>query len=173
MADRAVSAAPARPFDTGPLRFLPAALREPRRPAVAIALGWALTFFPSIALSWGSQALFPALAKPEFPVGGAAALFLLVIFSPAIETLIMGGVLSLLLRFLSPTAAVIASALGWGIAHSLAAPVWGLTIWWPFLIFSTLFVVWRPLGWWHAAALVACVHALQNLLPALILIAHR
>ena len=173
MTDCAVLAAPARLFDSGLLRFIPAALREPRRPALAIGLGWALTFFPSIALSWASQALFPALAKPDFAVGGLLALFLLVIFSPVIETLIMGGVLSLLLRFLPPTGAVIVSAVGWGIAHSLVAPVWGLTIWWPFLIFSTLFVVWKQRGWLPAAALVACVHALQNLLPALVLVAHR
>ncbi len=173
MTDRAVFAAPARLFDSGSLRFFPAALREPRRPALAIALGWALTFFPSLLLSWLSQALFPALAKPEFAVGGATALFLLVIFSPAIETLIMGAILSLLLRVLPPTAAVIVSAVGWGIAHSIAAPVWGLTIWWPFLIFSTLFVVWKQRGWLPAATLVASVHALHNLLPALALVAHR
>ncbi len=169
MTDRAVPAASARLFDGPPLGWLPAALREPRRPALAIALGWALTFFPSIALSWASQALFPALARPHFAVDGPLALFLLVVFAPVTETLIMGGLLSLLLRFLPPAAAVIASAAAWGIAHSLAAPVWGLTIWWPFLIFSTLFVVWKQRGWWHAAALVASVHALQNLLPALVL----
>ena len=173
MTDLDVPAAPVRLFESGPLRFFPAALREPRRPLLAIALGWALTFFPSIALSWASQALLPALAKPDFQVTGALALFLLVVFSPIVETLIMGAVLTVFLRFMSPTAAVIASAVGWGIAHSLAAPVWGLTIWWPFLVFSTLFVVWKPRGWWHAAALVACVHALQNLLPALVLVAHH
>jgi len=40
-------------------------------------------------------------------------------------------------------------------------------IWWPFLIFSTLFVVWRQRGFWTAVAVVATTHALQNLGPGL------
>ena len=71
-------------------------------------------------------------------MSGATALFLLVVFAPVVETLIMGGVLLILLRLVSPAVAVILSSLGWGIAHSMGAPTWGLVIWWPFLIFSTL-----------------------------------
>ncbi len=43
-------------------------------------------------------------------------------------------------------------------------------IWWPFLIFSTLYVTWRPHGAWRAMAIVASVHILQNLFPALLIV---
>ena len=71
--------------------------------------------------------------------------------------------------FLKPATAVIVSAVLWGIAHSLAAPTWGLVIWWPFLIFSAQFVVWRTrhIGW--AFFIPFATHALQNSLPAIII----
>ena len=139
---------------------------EPNRPAQAILVGWATAFFPSILLSALSARFFPSAELPDF-VPGWMTVVAVVLFSPLVETLIMAAVLTVLLRFVSPTIAVLLSAIGWGIAHSLVAPTWGLTIWWPFLIFSTLFVTWRPIGWWRAVALVASVHMLQNLLPAL------
>jgi hypothetical protein len=55
----------------------------------------------------------------------------------------------------------------WGIFHSLQVPVWGLAIWWPFLIFSTLFVVWQRRGFWTAVGVAAATHSLQNLAPSL------
>ena len=54
------------------------------------------------------------------------------------------------------------------LVHSLGAPSWGLAIWWPFLIFSTLFVVWRQRGFWAGVAVASATHALQNLIPALV-----
>ena len=97
---------------------------------------------------------------------GPVVFLLLVAFAPFVETLIMGGVLSLLLRVVSPPVAIVLSAVGWGIAHSSEALGWGLVIWWPFLIFSTLFVVWRQRGVWLAIAIVTATHALQNVGPA-------
>ena len=112
--------------------------------------------------------LLPHAAQPQFHANGAAAMFALVVFSPVVETMIMGAVLLLLIRFVSPAAAIVVSAIGWGIAHSTVAPIWGLIIWWPFLIFSTLFVTWRSRSLVLAFALPMCVHALQNLVPALL-----
>jgi hypothetical protein len=156
-----------RLFDNGPLRLLPAAVREPRRAWLAILVGVALTVAGSVLLSWIASLVAPDLAKPDFPMHGLLALALLVGFAPLVETLIMAAVLSLLARFMSPTAAVIASALGWGVAHSLQAAAWGLVIWWPFLVFSTLFMVWRQRGTMAGIAVAAATHALQNLAPAL------
>ena len=99
---------------------------------------------------------------------GLGALLLLVAFAPFLETLIMAGFLSLLLRFMPPTGAILVSAVGWGIAHSLQAVGWGLVIWWPFLIFSTLYVVWRQRGFWTGVGVAAATHALQNLGPGLV-----
>ena len=159
---------PVRLFDDSFLKILPSPLREPRRAWLAILTGFAMSLAGSVLLALLVGKLAPELAKPEFKgLSGATAIFLLVIFSPVVETLIMGGILVLLQRFLNPTAAVITSALLWGAAHSFGALSWGLAIWWPFLIFSTLFVVWRQHGFWAGIAVAACTHALQNLGPAL------
>lgn len=157
-------------FVNGPLRSLPAPVRGggPRWQAVAVA--WATAFIPSIILSAAAAKLFPGLTGPEFKAAGPVLLFLLVIFSPLIETLIMAGFIELLRRFLAPTATVIGSALGWAIAHSLAAPSWGLVIWWPFLVFSTLYVAWRGRGKAKAVGMVFLAHACQNLPSALLLL---
>jgi hypothetical protein len=159
---------PARLLDDSFLRFLPAPLREPRRAWLAILTGWLLSLIGSLALAALTQTAAPGIETPEFPISGWLAMFLLVVFAPLIETIIMAGFLSLLLRFMPPTAAIIASAIGWGVAHSLQALGWGLVIWWPFLIFSTLYVVWRQRSAWAGIGVAASAHALQNLGPALV-----
>ena len=149
-----------------PLKYLPEAIRVPSRPAKAIAVGWATAFLPAIALGAALTYAFPAAETPLFPFEGAMAIFLLVIFAPIAETLIMGVVLLILLRFMGQSAAIIVSALGWAFFHSLEVPIWGFVIWWPFLVFSTLFVAWRRRSVLAAFAISASVHALNNLIPA-------
>jgi hypothetical protein len=140
----------------------------PRSALAAILVGWPLALLPSLALSVVVNALLPQVAGPSFNAKGPAVFALLVVFSPVLETLIMAGVLSVLLRLVSPTTAILASSVGWGIAHSLAAPSWGRVIWWPFLVFSTLFTVWRDRSLWLALAIPAAVHMLQNVGPAIL-----
>ena len=158
---------PGRLLDDSFLKFLPAPLREPRRAWLAMLVGAMLTIAGSLALAAISRLIAPDLPTPAFDVKGPLALFLLVVFAPLLETLIMAGFLSLFLRFLPPAGAIALSAAGWGVAHSLEALGWGLVIWWPFLIFSTLYVVWRQRGFWAAVGVAATTHALQNLAPGL------
>ena len=150
------------------LRF--PALLEPRQPLRAIAVGWAMTTIPALLLSWLVSALLPKAAGPSFDNVDMAMAVMLVIVAPFLETLIMAAVLEILLLGLPGRWAVVVSAIGWGIAHSLAAPAWGLVIWWPFLIFSTLYVTWRGEGRMLAIGIVFAVHALNNLGPALLLL---
>jgi len=145
-------------------------LLEPRRPWRAILLGWPSASIPALGLAALAAMLVPAGAAPKLPVGGLYPFLLVVVFSPVVETLIMALVIELGLLVLPPLAVVLLSAACWGVAHSLAAPAWGLVIWWPFLIFSTLYVTWRREGRGKAIAIVAAVHALNNLLPALLLL---
>ena len=160
---------PGRLLDDSFLRWLPAPLREPRRAWLAILTGWLLSILGSLALAAIINRVAPDLAKPDFNgIKGMMAIFLIVVFSPVLESMIMGGILVILQRFLSPAAAIAASSLLWGVAHSLGALSWGFTIWWPFLIFSTLFVVWRQRGFWAGVGVAAAAHALQNLGPGLI-----
>lgn len=157
-----------RLLDDSFLRFLPLTVREPRRAWLAILTGYALSMVGSLILALIIGNIAPDLAKPDFKgLSGLPAILALVIFSPLLETLVMGGVLVALQRFLGPAAAIASSALLWGLLHSLGAASWGLAIWWPFLIFSTLFVVWRQRGFWVGFAVASATHALQNLVPAL------
>ncbi len=154
-----------------PLTFLPRPLLEPRRPAVAILVGWLTAFGPSILLSALVTSLLPDLPQPEITLRGPMLFLAFVIFAPLVETLIMGCVLLVLLRLVSPALAIAISSIGWGIAHSTAAAAWGLIIWWPFLVFSTLFVTWRQRSIAAAFAISAAVHALQNLPSSVFLFA--
>lgn len=151
------------------LSFLPRAIREPRRPWLAIIVGWLTAIVPSLLLAALVSRLFPQLPGPEFNMDPIISIIAIVIVSPLLETLIMAGALSLLLRLMPATAAILVSAVGWGLAHSALAPAWGLVIWWPFLVFSTLYVVWRQRSLAAAIAVPATVHALQNLGPALMI----
>jgi hypothetical protein len=166
-------AAEGRIRDIGPLNFLPRPIREPHNVALSVVTAWATSFFPSIALSLLISQVFPEAAHPEFNLPPGLVIFAVVVFAPVVETLIMGTVLLILLRFLSPVTAIIVSALGWGIAHSLQVPVWGLTIWWPFLVLSTLFVAWRERSLWLAFALPMVAHGMQNLFPALLIVSGK
>ena len=156
-----------RLFDDNPLKLLPAPLREPRRAWLSILIGWALSIVGSLLLAGLFATYMPQLEGPEFPYKGWIALFALVFFAPFFETLIMAGLLWLCERVMPTAAAVLASAVLWGVFHSTQALGWGLVIWWPFLIFSTLYVVWRQRGFWAGIGVAAATHAMQNLLPGL------
>ena len=153
-----------------PVSFLPKALREPRRPLLALGIAWATAFLPSLPLGAAVSRLLPRDALPQFPQVDWNFFFLIVVAAPLVETMVMGAALILLRLFLSPTHAVLASAVGWGILHSTAAAAWGLVIWWPFLVFSTVFLTWRSRSLLAALGMAAATHALHNLLPALLLL---
>ncbi len=151
---------------------MPVSLREARRPLRAIFIGWLLSLTGSMLLAALWQWIAPDLGSPQLPqVPAGLLIFMLVVFAPLVETLIMAAVLELMLRLrVPPGAAILLSAAGWGIVHSIQAAGWGLVIWWPFLIFSTLYVTWSKRGIWTGVGIVFAVHALQNLGPALLLL---
>ena len=148
-----------------PFSYLPRPVRVPDRAWQSILVGWLTTFVPSVAIGAIVTKLLPGAGLPDLGPANWLVAVLVVVVSPAIETLIMAGVLELLVRLVPPPVAVVMSAIGWGVAHSLAAPAWGLVIWWPFLIFSTLYLSWRRRSVGAALAIVATTHALQNALP--------
>ena len=153
-----------------PISYLPKPLLEPRRPLLALAAAWATAFLPSIPLGAAVTSLLPRDALPHFPTVDWYVFFLMVVAAPLLETMIMGAALLLLRLFLTPTQAVLVSAVGWGIVHSTAAPAWGLVIWWPFLVFSTVFLTWRSRSVMAALGMAAATHALHNSAPALLLV---
>ncbi len=147
-----------------PLRPLPAFLGDTSQAKLLyIAKAWLLIFIPSIALSAAVSMLVQKPAGPEFGATGLTLFFLLVLFAPVLETLIMIPPLLLIDRFAGPRWAIAGSAVLWGVLHSLAAPLWGLVVWWPFLILSAVLLVWRrERGLWTAIVMVTAIHALQN-----------
>ena len=62
--------------------------------------------------------------------------------------------------------AVVLNALLWGVVHSLVEPLWGLVVWWPFLILSIALLAWRERGLLAAVAIVTAIHTLQNAVAA-------
>jgi hypothetical protein len=145
------------------LRLLPAFMREPRRAWLVIPIAWLLSFLGSLALAVLVRSIAPnaeSVKIPELPAWVIILAF--AIISPVMESILMGLGLKLLLRWIPPGLSIFASAICWGIFHSLQVPIWGLAIWWPFLIFSTLFVIWRQRGFWTAVGVAAATHALQN-----------
>jgi membrane protease YdiL (CAAX protease family) len=152
------------------LRFLPEFLFRDDGARLPYALkAWVLALLPSLALSFALFIISPEAERPEFAASGLMLAFLLVVFAPVVETLLMTPPLLLLARLLGPGPAVVASAIGWGVLHSLAAPVWGLIVWWSFLILSIALLNWRSKGLVRAMLTVTAIHALQNSVPAALL----
>ena len=156
-----------------PINYLPRPILEAHKPARAIGAAWLLTFPISIVIAMLLAVFMPNASQPQFPFSGIDLFLRLVIVAPVLETLIMGGVIMILQLFLRPTAAVLVTALGAGLAHSFApngVAIWGLVIWWPFLIFSTLFVTWRERSLLAAFAMAALAHGLHNLPTAALIV---
>ena len=154
------------------LRFLPLFLFRPEGSRVLyVAKAWLLALIPSILISMLVNAAAPAAEQPDLPLSGPLAIGFITLLGPFLETLIMAGALLVLNRLVAPGPAAVLSALGWGLAHSWAAPIWGLIIWWPFLIFSIAFLAWRGRGFWAAILLVTAIHALQNCFAVALLLA--
>ena len=153
------------------LAFLPDFLfaTDANRPRY-IAKTWMLVLLPSLALSLLVQLLLPQAEVPDIRVDGAIMVFLLVVVSPVLETLLMTPPLLVANRYLGPGPAVVGSAVMWGAIHSLSAPAWGLVTWWPFLILSIALLTWRERGLVLAMLIVMIVHALQNSVSAVLLL---
>ena len=109
---------------------------------------------------------------PDFEGSALGLLIGLIIFGPLFETLLMAGGLRIL-SFITKRQVRLAvmSAFVWAGVHSLVAPTWGLGVIWPFFVFSCCYLSWRRRSWWRAILVTSCVHAFQNILPAIAVIA--
>jgi len=169
-----VTGDPALPGRPAYLEWLPRFLFEiDPFPPRYIARAWLTALLPSIALSVLVRWIAADAATPQFP-GEAGSLVLFVVFvGPALETLLLALPLLALTRLLGPGPAVIGSALLWAVVHSLVVAVWGLVIWWPFLIMSIAFLTWRREGLGKALGVAFAIHALQNGFAVLLILAAK
>lgn len=108
---------------------------------------------------------------PDFTGPAVLLLLAVIVVGPAIETLLMGPVLWVLSHITKRQIwLAVTSALVWAGLHSLAAPPWGLVVFWSFFVFSCSYIAWRQRAWWRAIWVTACIHAFQNFLPALVMV---
>ena len=112
---------------------------------------------------------------PEFPADSLPRILVaMCVFAPIVETFGLAVVIGVLRHFMKRTEYVpLVAALICAGLHSLAKPLWGIEIFWAFLIFSLCYVTWAKKSVWAALGLTALLHALHNLLPLLFLIARR
>lgn len=115
----------------------------------------------------------PHIEKTDFggPILAGLVFIVLVAAGPIVETLMMSlGIWILSLCTTRKVLIAILSAILWAALHALASPAWGLIVCWPFFVFSCAYLAWRQKSWLKAVWVVFCIHALQNLLGALVLL---
>lgn len=147
------------------MSFLPRFLFAEGRAPAYFAKAWLVTVVPSLALALLVSRIVPEAETPFGEAVGISApimFALLVVVGPFLETLIMAAVASVLNRFAGPACAAIGSAVLWGLAHSALVSLWGLVVWWPFLILTIVYLTWRPRGFWFAVGMATSIHGLQN-----------
>ena len=142
-------------------------------PVYYILRAWPVAIVPTVAIATiasviaqlvGAEYLFDESQWGDlFEMSAGMLLLQIVVVAPILETLLMAPLLALLVRLLPRRRyAVLLSALAWAILPSLSAPIWGICIFWTFIIFSTAFLVWREVSFWHAVGVTAAIHALNN-----------
>lgn len=132
-----------------------------------------LALIPSLVIGVGVALAFPGNVPP-LSGSNASVICGALIVSPWLETFLMWPVLSLIKRVaVKSTHIAVASAILWGLLHSLAAPVWGLGVLWPFFVFSICFLEWEKKSKRRAIGVTALVHTGQNLLPVMAILADR
>jgi hypothetical protein len=133
-----------------------------------------ISLVPSLffVLILGLTGVISEETSPEFEGSGIGLFVTLVVIGPLLETLIMAGglwILSFIIKRQIKLAVI--SAFIWAVVHSLIAPVWGLGVIWPFFVFSCSYLNWRRRSWWRAILVTSCVHAFQNFLPSIVVVA--
>ena len=139
-------------------------------------LGWALLADLPVTVAIGF--LLNGLTGttwPEFPADSLPRIVVaMCVVAPLLETAGLAVIIWILQRVgLRPAFVPLVAALVCATLHSLAKPLWGLEIFWAFLIFSLCYVTWVRKSVWSALGMSALLHALHNLLPLLFLLAMR
>ncbi|MDI1248936.1 MAG: hypothetical protein PSV13_08750 [Lacunisphaera sp.] len=142
------------------IRYLGRALLVDLPVAYAVGLG----------LNWATGTGWPQPSVEDL----RGLFFGLCVRAPILETAAMGVIIWVLRRFMTRTEYVPwVTALICAGLHSLAKPLWGIEIFWSFVIFSLCYVTWEKKSLAQAFGLTAILHALHNLVPLLVLLVSR
>lgn len=139
------------------LRYLARALLADLPVAYAVGL----------ALNWITRTSWPEPSLEDLP----RLFFGLCIQAPLLETLAMGVIIWVLRHLVKRTEYIpwITALICAGL-HSLAKPLWGIEIFWSFVIFSLCYTAWEKRSLLQAFWMTAVLHALHNLVPTLALV---
>lgn len=140
---------------------------EPR--AFYLAKVVLLTLGGAILVSVLLQGLLPEAEQPAFDRSNPyTLLFSVVVIAPIVETIIMWFMISVLQRFLPDDRMVVFVTAGaWAGMHSMQALVWGIVIFWPFVLFAITFLTWRKRSDFEGLLMATFAHALHNFGPGL------
>ncbi len=163
------------PPASGPWRGLYAPLLDTSvHPLRYVLRAWPRAMVPTLGIALVLSIVFQLLGHDLFlgedPMASLRSmpkwifLLMVVLFAPLAETLLMAPILAGLMRLWGGRRlpAALTSAAVWAILHSLSALVWGLCIFWTFVVFSTAWLAWRPRSFGHAFFVTAGIHALNN-----------
>ena len=129
-----------------------------------IPLTFLIAYVPSLILSILFNYILSTDTTVEFGELTSSLVVSLTIVAPLVETLLMWPLIYLIQRFLNRNSIIVAaiSALIWAAFHALQTPVWGLTVFWSFFIFSLCFVSWRKVSLTKALLFTFLIHVIQN-----------
>lgn len=141
-----------------------------------ILRAWLLSLIPSLVIAslLSAAGLMTETPASDFldEIGKGEMVMMVLLMAPFLETLLLSATLGLLGFFVQSRGKLLAaSAAFWALLHLPNGPLIPLVIAWPFFVFSAAYLAWRPRGWLRAIAVVTAIHFLQNLLPALALLA--
>jgi len=130
-----------------------------------------ISFFPPFFFFLFFQ---PFTTEPELQVDISVSLGLLnfLLISPLVETFAMWLLLWALSVFTEKTYLLsVISGVAWGFIHGLTSPIWGLFVFWPFIIFSFCFLEWKKKSVKDAIIVTSIVHTCHNIFPSICLFA--
>lgn len=129
-----------------------------------------VTFAVGLVLNWVTGTTSPQPLFDDLP----GLFFGLGVRAPLVETFAMAIIIWILRRLVRrPEYLPLVTALLCAGLHSLAKPLWGIEIFWSFVIFSLCYVTWEKKSPLQAFWMTAILHALHNLLPLLFLLGMR
>ena len=160
---------------SGPWRDLCGPLLDTSvHPLRYVLRAWPRAMVPTLGIALVLSTLFQLLGHdlvlgedPMAPLKSISKwgfLLTIVLFAPLSETLLMAPMLAVLMRLWGGRRlpAALSSAAVWAFLHSLSALLWGVCIFWTFLVLSIAWLAWRPRSFGHAFLVTFGIHALQN-----------
>lgn len=130
-----------------------------------------ISVIPAILISSCLVWLFPETEQPSFAEDGMIGFFFGAVFlGPIAETFVLWGGISFIRLFVSSTWKIaLVSASVWAVLHSSSAAMWGMVIFWSFVVFSISFIEWAKVSTRDALLVTAAIHMCQNFLVFLVL----